>query len=85
MQKQKKQRIVEFKFIEMAPIFSNIVCNDDGGETSWEVIYNRLEDDHPKITVTRATTDSTRHLALQFKDVSYSFLHQIGERAKILP
>ena len=69
----------------MAPIFSDIVCSSDGRGTTWEVIYNRLEDDRPKITVTRETTDSTRPSRLQFKDVSCSFPYRIGTRAKILP
>jgi hypothetical protein len=85
MQKQKKQSIVESEFTEMAPIFSDTVCSADGGATTWEVIYNRLEDERPKITVTRATTDSTKPSGLQFKDASCSFLHRIGARAKILP
>jgi len=69
----------------MDPIFSSTVYIFDGGATSWEVIYNRLEDEHPNIIVTRATTNSTRPSGLQFKDVVYSFLHRIGARAEILP
>ena len=65
MQKQRKQTIVDTEFTEMAPIFVDIVCNVVGGTTAWEVIYNRLEDECPKIIVTRATTDSTRPLGLQ--------------------
>jgi len=83
--KTKKMSIAETELIEMSPIFSNTVCNADGGATSWEVIYNRLEDEHPKITITRATTDSIRPSGLQFKDAACSFLHKIGARAKILP
>jgi len=69
----------------MTPIFCDTVCISNGGATTWEVIYNRLDDEHPKITVTRATADSIRSSGLQFKDVAYYFLHRIGARAKILP
>ena len=44
----------------MSPIFSYTVCNADGGATAWEVIYNRLEDEHPKATITKVTTDSIK-------------------------
>lgn len=44
-----------------------------------------LEDEHPKVIVTRATVDSIRPSGLEFKDDACSFLHMTGERAKILP
>jgi len=44
----------------MAPIFIDTIFDAIEGATSWEVIYNRLEDKHPKITATRETTDSAR-------------------------
>lgn len=62
----------------MAPIFYDIVCNADGGAISWEVIYNRLEDERPTVTVTKATANSIKPSGLQFKDASCSFLHRIG-------
>lgn len=85
MKKQKKKSIAKSEFTEMAPISSVTVYSSNEGETTWEVIYNRLEDERPKITITRTTINSTRPLGLQFKDVSCSFLHRIGARAKILP
>lgn len=85
MQKQSKQIIVEAEFIEMAPIFANTICDATGGTTTWEVIYNRLEDEHPKITVTRVTTNSKRPSKLQCRDASCSLLHRIVARDKILP
>ena len=57
MQKQSKNTIVEAEFTQMAPIFANTVCDAARAATDWELIYNRLEDERPKITVTRATTD----------------------------
>jgi len=85
MQKQSKQTIVESEFTEMTPIFSAIVCDATRCATTWDVIYKMLEDEHPKIIVMRATTDSTRSSGLQCKDTSCSFLHRIRARAKILP
>ena len=69
----------------MAPIFAYTICDAVGGATAWEVIYNRLEDERPKTILTRATGDSKRPSKLQCRDSSYSFLHRIGVRAKILP
>lgn len=84
MQKQKKQSITESELSEMSPIFTDTICSADGGTKAWEVIYNRLEDKRPKIIVIKVMTDSTKTSGVQFKDVSYSFLHRIGARAKIL-
>ena len=69
----------------MVSIFSNTIYNANGEETTWEVIYNKLEDEHPKVVVTKATTHSIKPSGLQFRDATCSFLHRIGERAKILP
>ena len=69
----------------MSPIFAETVCSADGGAMTWEVIYNKLEDEQPKIIVTKATMDSIKASGFQFKDVAFSFLHRIGARAKILP
>ena len=60
MQKQTKKTIVETKHIEMAPIFVDTICDVAGGTTTWEEIYNRMEDERPKITITRATAGSTK-------------------------
>ena len=69
----------------MAPIFADTVYDVVRGATTWEVIYNRLEDECPKITVTRAKNDSKRPSELQCRDASCSFLHRIGARDKIIP
>jgi len=57
---------------------------NDGGVIASDVIYNRLEDEHPKITIINATTDSIKPSGFQFRYVAYSFLHRIGARARIL-
>jgi len=41
----------------MSSIFADMVCSTDGAATGWEVIYNRLEDEHHKITIIKATND----------------------------
>jgi len=53
--------------------------------TAWEVIYNRLEDKRPKITIIEAKNDSIKPVGVQSKDVAYSFPPKIGARARILP
>lgn len=75
MQKQKKKSITESEVSKMLPIFADTLCSADGGGTTWEVIYNRLEDERPKINVTKETTDSIKPSGLQFKDAAFSFLH----------
>ena len=44
-----------------------------------------LEDEHHKVIIVKATTDSIKPSGVQFKDASCSFLHRIGAREKILP
>jgi len=53
--------------------------------TPWEVMYNRLEDKPPKITIIEAKNDPIKLVGVQSKDVAYSFPPKIGARAKILP
>jgi len=85
MQKHKQQSISESEVSEISPIFADTICSADGGAMTWEVIYNRLEDERHKITVTKAIVDSIKPYGVQFKDVDFSFLHRIGSRAKIIP
>lgn len=77
MQKHKQYRILDSEVLEMSPIFADIVCSADGEAMTWEVIYNRLEDKRPKITVTKETTNSIKPSRVKFKDVVCSFLHII--------
>lgn len=76
---------MESDLSEMSPIFSDMVCSADGGETTWEIIYNRLEDECPKVNNVKATANSIKPSGFQFKDDTCSFLHIIGAREKILP
>lgn len=69
----------------MDPIFAGTVCDAARGTIAWEVIYNKLEGERPKITITRATVGSTKPSGTQCRDASCSFLHRIGARDKILP
>jgi len=59
-----------------------MVCCDDGGVTSWEVIYDGIEDKRLVVIVTKATKYSTQPSSAQFRDTPCSFLHRIGARAK---
>lgn len=69
----------------MSPIFSDTIYTANVGVIAWEVIYNRFEDERPKIIVVKETTNSIKPSGVQLKDVACSFLHRIGVRAKILP
>lgn len=64
----------------MAPIFVDTVYDVAGGEIDWEVICNRLNDEDPKITITKATVDWKKPLGPQCGDAPCSFLHRIGAR-----
>lgn len=40
------------------PLYIEITCNRDAGITTWEGMYNLLEEDHPKVTEDTATAGS---------------------------
>ena len=34
--------------LETIPLFSDTSCSIDGGTTTWEAMYNLLEEEHPR-------------------------------------
>ena len=67
--KEEKAEHYRVEISQMSPILSDTVCSTNGEATTWEFIYNRLEDEHPKIIVVKATIDSIKPSGVQFKDV----------------
>jgi len=47
--------------------------------------YNWLEDEWAEVTISKEILDSIQPSIVKFRDVAFSFLHRIRERAKILP
>ena len=70
---------------EMTPLYTDTACNKDAGITTWEGIYNLLEEENPKVMEVTATAGSQESSEASIADLACSFLHWIAVRPKILP
>ncbi len=82
---EKKGKTTTSKKLDMIPLFSDTTCNKHGGTTSWEPMYNLLEELKPEPLETKATTDAQESLDTSYFEATCSFLHRIATRPKILP
>ncbi len=69
----------------MLPLFLDTTCNIDSGTSSWEAMYNLLENEGPRIIQTKATTNATTSSWVSYFEATSSFLHRIVAEPKILP
>lgn len=83
MEKKGKAPMSEDK--DMAPLYTDAVCNRDTSISTWEGIYNLLEEENPKVTEFLATAGSQNSSEASVADLACSFLHWIAARPKILP
>ena len=69
----------------MMPPFSDTTCNKDGGTTSWEAMYNLLEEEKPMPWEIKAKTDAEVQSDASYLEAACSFLQIIPARPKKLP
>ena len=81
----KKGKALSSEDKEMTPLYIDIACSRDVGITTWEGMYNLLEEENPKIMDVTATVGSQGSSEASITDLACSFLHQIAARPKILP
>lgn len=70
---------------DMTPLFSNTTCNKDEGTTSWEAMYNLVEEEKPRPLETKETTDAEESSDASYFEETCSFLHRISTSPNILP
>jgi len=70
---------------EMAPLYTDTVCNRDARIATWEGMYNLLEEENPRVMEVAATTGSNSSSEASIIELACSFLHRIVARPKILP
>jgi len=70
---------------EMMPLYTDTTCNKDVGITTWEGMYNLLEEEDPNVMEVTATAGSHRSSEPSITNIACSFLHKIAVRPKILP
>lgn len=81
----KSKQSSTFDVTEIPPLFSDMRCTIDNSTSSWEIMYQLLESEGPKIIQSKTTTDATTSSeASHFEAESY-FLQRIAARPKILP
>lgn len=82
---EKRGKAVAFEKSEMIPIFSDTTCSRDGGTSTWETIYDLLEEEKPRPLVAKATTGVHVSSDASYLKTESSFLHCIATRPKIIP
>lgn len=70
---------------EMAPLYTDTACNRDAGISTWEGMYNLLEEENPKVMEVTVIVGSQGSSEATTKDLACSFLHRIAVRPRILP
>jgi len=70
---------------EIIPLFFDTTCNRDGGTSTWEAMYDLLEEEKPRCLVKKATTNVNISSDASFFTTTCSFLHRITARPKIIP
>lgn len=72
----KKGKAIASEKSYMTPLFSNTTCNKDIGTTSWEAMYNILEEEKPKPLETKATANAEESSDASYFEVACSFCTQ---------
>ena len=69
----------------MASLYVDTDCNKDAGITTWEGMFNFLEEEYPRVMDVAATAGSSNSSEASLTELACSFLHQIVARPRILP
>lgn len=67
-----KGKAVASKKLEMTPLFEDTTCNRDGGTSTWEAMYNILEEEQPRIMQTKITVDGRDSLGASMLEMACS-------------
>ena len=80
----KKEKSSNSENREMASLYADTACNKDAGITTWEGMYNLLEEENPRVMQVAATAGSSNSSEATLKELACSFLHRIVARPRIL-
>lgn len=69
----------------MTPLFTDTTCSREGGTSTWEAMYNILEEEQPRILETKVTVDGRDSSHTSMFEIACSFLHRRAARPKIIP
>lgn len=74
----KKGKAVASEKSEMTPLFTNTICNREGGTSIWEAMYNILEKEQLRIMETKIIVDGRDSSDTSMLEMTCSFLHHIA-------
>lgn len=69
--------------LEMTPLFTYTTYNQDVGTSTWESMYQLLEEEQLRIIEVTVTTDGRGSFDASLTELACSFLHHIATRPKI--
>ena len=81
----KKEKSSNSENREIASLYADTACNKHAGITTWEGMYNLLEEENPVVVKVAATAGSSNTSEATLKELACSFLHRIAARSRILP
>ena len=81
----KKGKALSSEDKEMTPLYTDTTCNKDFNITTCEGMYSLLEEENPKVMEVTTTTSSHGSSEATITELTFSFLHRIAARPKILP
>ena len=70
---------------EMTPLYTDTTCNKYVDITTWEGMYNLLEEENPKVMEVTTIVGSHGSSKASIIELECSFLHRIVAGPKILP
>ena len=70
---------------EMTPLFIDTTCNQVASKSTWETMYQILEEEQLRLMETTVTVDGRVSSDATLIELACSFLHRIIARPKILP
>ena len=85
---KKEKKIVEATVSEdsdILPLLFDTTSNKDGGTTSWEAMCNLLEEEKPRVLVTKSITNAEVTSEAYYFEATCSFLHRNVARPKTFP
>ena len=81
----RKEKAPSSESKEMASLYADTGCNKDAGITTWEGMFNLLEEENPRVMDVAATAGSINSSEASLTELACSFLHRIAARPRILP
>lgn len=81
----KKRKSLSSEEEKVAPLYTDTACNKDVRITTWEGMYNMLEEENPRVMEVTTVVGSQSSSEASLTELACSFLHRIGARPKILP